>query len=71
MLYWYANFQIPNSGSQSAEVFVIVDDEKSVNYYADNELTTHLFSKEYTFPEHIDEYDFLLSLDEFSQYVKI
>lgn len=71
MLYWQANFQIPNSGVQSAEVYVIVKNDEDVDFYADNNLSIFLFQKKYTFPTNIDRYDYLLSLDEFSEYRKI
>lgn len=69
MLYWKANFQIPNSGSQSAEVFVLIDND-TVEFYSDSRSENLLFTKEYSFPEEIDPYDFLLSLEDFSNYVK-
>lgn len=73
MLYWRANFQIPNSGAQAAEVFVkaeSADTVLSAKFYADRELKLHLFDKEYTY-EGNDPYTYLLSLPEYSNYEKM
>ena len=72
MLYWKANFEIPNSGVQSAWVFVsIQEDRKTVDFYADQEKSTQLFTKTYDIPEEVDPYDYLLTLEEFSNYTKV
>lgn len=71
MLYWNANFQIPNSGIQAAEVYAILGEDNYVNFYADKELMRFLFDKKYNFPTNIDPYDYLLSLEEFSNYTKM
>lgn len=74
MLYWHANFQIPMSGVQAAEVFLIAelnDNTIQVNTYADSELKHHLFNKEYIAINVTDPYDYLLSLDEYKEYKKV
>lgn len=70
MLYWQANFQIPNSGVQAFEVFAIAD-TNSVKYYADRQQTILLFEKFVDFPENQDKYEYLLTLPEFEPYVRI
>lgn len=70
MLYWKANFQIPNSGTQSAEVFILVKN-KEVEFYSDQQTENLLFKKEYMIPEDANGYDYLLSLEEFANYIKL
>lgn len=71
MLYWKANFQIPNAGVQSAEVFVITEVSEdgilTAKSYADRELKFHLFDKEYNYSGD-DPYGYLLSQPEFLTY---
>lgn len=72
MLYWQANFQIPNSGVQSAEVYVVAentDEGVTANFYSDSTRQNLLFTKYYP-KTTIDPYDYLLSLEEFSNYVR-
>lgn len=73
MLFWQANFQIPNSGVQSEQVYAIVEDNTTgivVNFYSDNTQQHLLFSKNYPSTS-LNPYDYLLSLEEFSNYVKV
>lgn len=72
MLYWKANFQIPNSGIQAADVYVVVtnDDKLVAKFYGDETLQVFLFEKRYSVSVN-DPYDYLLSLDEFSNYVRV
>ena len=70
MLYWNANFQIPNSGVQAANVYATVKDNV-VNFYADIDQTILLFSKEYNFTGIANPYEYLLTLDEYSNYSKV
>lgn len=74
MLYWNANFQIPNSGVQAAEVYVIASEEdgkvKAV-HYSDNLLSNILFINEYNSTgDEQDLYSYLLTLDEFANYTR-
>lgn len=74
MLYWHANFQIPNSGVQTADVYIVAElDANSVKSfaYSDSELKHVIFNKEYFVTGISDPYDYLLSLDEYAQYTKI
>lgn len=76
MLYWKANFSIPNSGTQAAEVFVNVVSEEDggivAEFYCDPELTHMLFNKKHTVPSSVTNYeDYLLTLEEYSTYTKI
>lgn len=76
MLYWKANFSIPNSGVQAAEVFLIVRDEGSsvitAEAYSDQELNNMIFNQQYHINSSIDDYEeYLLSLDEYHNYIKI
>lgn len=70
MLIWNANFQIPNSGVQAAWVHAIVD-ANTVKFYSDPELKWLMFEREYDIPASSDPYDYLLSLEEFSQYSRV
>lgn len=70
MLYWNANFQIPNSGVQAKDVYVVVVENRA-DFYADKELKNLLFSKDYIFPAGVNPIDHLLSLPEFENYQKI
>lgn len=70
MLHWKANFQIPNSSVQAADVYAVVNDNV-VNFYGDLDLTILLFSKEHSFDKRVDPYDYLLSLEEYSNYNKV
>lgn len=74
MLYWNANFQIPNSGVQAADVYAVATKEDNtvlVSFYADPFLLNTLFSKEYEAPEDIEDlYSYLLTLDEFANYTR-
>lgn len=75
MLYWKANFQIPNSGVQAGEVYAVGKQEENkimVNYYSDNLLTNLIIQKEFKVTESIKNVeDYLLTLKDFSQYKKI
>lgn len=75
MLYWKANFNIPNSGTQAAEVYVKVHREDPfivAEYYSDPELSNMLMNKQYVVDPNITNYeDYLLSLEEYSPYIKI
>ena len=75
MLYWKANFQIPNSGTQAAEVYVTATQtEKTVtaSFYADKLNQNLLFVKEIETEENLENiYDFLLTLNDFSEYTKV
>lgn len=70
MIYWKANFQIPESGVQAAEVFVIVEDNEAV-FYGDRALTNLLFKKQYSAPKNVDPYEYLLTLEEFANYSRV
>jgi len=74
MLYWKADFQIPDSGAQSAEVFAFcqLNDEQTVitvEFYADNSKQNLLFIEQY---EHDSDYvsaeEYLLTTEEFANY---
>lgn len=72
MLYWKANFQIPNSGTQAAEVFVEAETTDGVitaKYYAEKEKINFLFEKTYEDASD-DPYQYLLSLPEYEEYTK-
>lgn len=75
MLYWKANFNIPNSGTQAAEVYVKAHREDSVivaEYYSDAELSNMIMNKQYVVDSSVSNYeDYLLSLEEYSLYKKI
>lgn len=75
MLFWQANFQIPNSGVQTAEVYVeadLRDDVIEAVFYGDRDKANLLFSKEYeVVDESTDVYEYLLSLDDFANYTKV
>lgn len=72
MLYWYANFQIPMSGTQSAEVFAIVKEDMSgVRFYSDKELDNLIFEKDFSIPTSLDPEDYLLTLEYFQNYKKV
>lgn len=75
MLYWKANFQIPNSGVQAAEVFAVAEQENDkviVNFYSDELNSNLLFQNEFEVDEKIDNLDdYLLELKEFSNYTKV
>lgn len=73
MLFYRANFQIPNSGIQSAEVYAVAEDLGAGSYvvksYADRDLSTFLFEKEYALGQSVSNiYEYLLSLDEYLEY---
>lgn len=70
MLHWYANFQIPNSGVQCAEVFVVAE-ENEIKYYSERELHNNFMTETYNFPRGVDPYDHLLTLEKFSQYTRV
>jgi hypothetical protein len=76
MLYWKANFSIPNSGVQAAEVFLTVKKDDSTiitaEAYSDRELNNMIYNRQYHITDTIDDYeDYLLSLDEYHNYIKI
>lgn len=75
MLYWNANFQIPNSGAQAADVYVVASEENDrikATFYSDSILSNVLFIKEYDMPEDVEDfYSYLLSLDEYQNYTKV
>jgi hypothetical protein len=75
MLYWKANFSIPNSGVQAAEVFVKVTSENNqivAESYSDVDLKHLMFTKQYAISDSVKDYeDYLLSLDEYVNYTKI
>jgi hypothetical protein len=74
MLYWKANFQIPNSGVQSAEVYVISESTESqviAKFYADKDFVNFLFEKIYEEKKVDDSEKYLMSLSEYSTYEKI
>lgn len=72
MLYWNANFQIPNSGVQAKDVYAIatLEDKLIVKFYADIEQKTFLFQREYNLISG-DPYQYLLSLEEYSNYTRV
>lgn len=73
MLYWKANFNIPNSHIQAAEVFTFLEktpDSVKVSFYADREGSLHLFDKDYTGMDINNEND-LLELEDFINYNKV
>lgn len=75
MLHWNANFQIPNSGVQAADVYVVATEEDGVlkaTSYSDVYLSNMIYVKEYDLPENVDDvYSYLLSLDEYQNYTKV
>lgn len=75
MLYWKANFNIPNSGTQAAEVYVKVIREESgivAEYYSDPDLSNMIMNKQYDIDPNISDYEnYLLTLEEYSLYTKI
>lgn len=76
MLYWNANFQIPNSGVQAADVFAVVDDSSTANNlvvkcYAEKNQINMLFEKEYIAYNVTNPYEYLLTLDDFTNFEKI
>lgn len=70
MLYWNANFQIPNSGVQCKDVYVVVE-ENLIKYYSEKELLNNFLTEEHNFPSNVDRYDYLLTLEKFSQYERV
>lgn len=70
MIAWNANFQIPNSGAQAAWVYAVVDGS-AVKFYSDPEMNWPMFEREYDIPASSDPYEYLLSLEEFSQYARV
>lgn len=76
MLYWNANFQIPNSGIQVADIFAIVDESSTANilvvkFYAEETKITMLFQKEYIASNVTNPYEYLLTLDDFKKFKMI
>lgn len=75
MLYWNANFQIPDSGVQSADVYVVAAEEDGLlkaTLYSDVFLLNMIYEKKYELPENTDDlYSYLLSLSEYQNYVRI
>lgn len=70
MLYWNANFQIPNSGTQCRDVYIIVDGNE-IKYYSEKELVNNFLSETENFPSNVNVYDYLLTLEKFNQYTRI
>ena len=70
MLIWNSNFQIPNSGVQSDYVYAFVEQNNVVKFYADQFKNTYLFEKHYDIPQGVDPYDYLLILNDFTNYTK-
>ena len=71
-LHWQANFQIPNSGTQARDVYVFIEEDgKTVKLYGNLEKDIFVSEKVYEFPDNVDPYDYLLSLDEFANYEKV
>lgn len=70
MLHWHSNFQIPNSAVQAADVYAVVEG-KTINFYGDLDRTIFLYSKDHNFEGNSDPYDYLLSLEEYSNYIKV
>lgn len=73
MLYWEAMFQIPNSGTQSREVYAFVDEVTidkiaKVKFYADKNKESHLFDLDFVISDPEKAYDELLKLDYFKKY---
>lgn len=70
MLYWKSNFQIPDSGVQSSEVYVKIDeqDRNLVIFYSDEACSHVIFDKKFSVPLNVNPYEYLLSLEYFAKY---
>lgn len=72
MLVWEANFQIPNSGTQSRYVFLIADKSEEttiLSFYSDEDGKNLLWSEEIDVPNSVvNVYDYLLSLEKYQSY---
>ena len=78
MLYWKANFQIPNSNIQAAEIFAVIDTDQTndntiyVKYFSDFASSLYIHTKEFiNLSETRDLYNYLLTLEEFINYTKV
>jgi hypothetical protein len=72
MLYWNANFQIPNSGVQALDVYAVLSGDSEgktiVDFYADQYGKNLLFTKEFYIPPNVSPYAYLLELEYFKNY---
>lgn len=74
MLYWKANFQIPNSGAQASEVYAIAQEEGRVlvTFYSDRELSNMLFEQTFPYTDPSKNiYEYLLEQEYFEHYEMI
>jgi hypothetical protein len=71
MLVWPANFQIPNSGTQSAFVFLFAEVEGNIatlNFYSEETRTNLLWSEELEYTSNEEIYTYILSLEKYKEY---
>lgn len=75
MLKWNANFQIPNSGTQAACVYLYADINESLatlSFYADDTKTNLIFKKDIEYKaEYGDIYAYILTLAEYEHYERV
>ncbi len=76
MIFWNANFQIPNSSVQSANVFALCknksDNVIEVEHYSDEAMTNLLFTLEFEIVETVNNIeDYILDLDMYKQYERV
>jgi hypothetical protein len=75
MLRWNANFQIPNSGTQSAWVYLYADTDESIatlSFYPEDTKTNLIFKKDIEYKaEYGDIYTYLLTLAEYEHYERV
>jgi hypothetical protein len=70
MIKWFANFQIPNSGTQVAWVYAVVEDGK-VRYYSGDPIMQQFIREEVVYiPPNVDPYGYLLTLEAFKDYTR-
>lgn len=74
MLVWNANFQIPNSGVQSAFVFLFaekIDNKTNLSFYSDENRKNLMWEEELDFSGKVEDiYDYILTLEKYQQYKK-
>jgi hypothetical protein len=79
MLYWKSNFQIPNSGTQCSDVYVKIDEKignKIILLHSCHLDMQFVYNKEEVLllvdaKTDEDVYDYLISTEKFSKYIKI
>ncbi len=75
MLKWNANFQIPNSGTQSAWVYLsaeVSETSATLNFYSDDTKTNLIFKKDIDYrAEYGDIYTYILTLADYEHYERV